>query len=244
MTTLSPTVIVRDLSKSFGPRSVLRDIDLTMYPGEFVVLVGASGSGKTTLLRMLSGLSAPDGGEIKVPKDRTVVFQEPRLINSSRVWRNVVVGLRGQDASREVACAALTEVGLDGHEDDWPATLSGGEAQRVAIARALVRRPQLLLLDEPFAALDALTRSAMHALLARLCATHQPTTLLVTHDVDEAFFLADRIFVLRNGKLEKEFVISTPRPRNLGDYSRELRAQMLALLEVSLTSTESAKPQL
>jgi len=229
----SADVIVRHLSKSFGARRVLNDINLALRRGEFVALVGASGSGKTTLLRMLGGLSAPDAGEVLVPERRTFVFQEPRLIQSSRVWRNVVVGLRGADAQRSVADAMLGEVGLSGHENDWPATLSGGEAQRVAIARALVRRPQLLLLDEPFGALDALTRMNMHALLARLCSVYQPTTLLVTHDVDEALFLADRIMVLRDGSVAEELINPAPRPRTLRDTSSELRAEVLKQLGVT-----------
>ncbi len=234
MTTSDTTdVLVRSLSKSFGPRRVLSDINLELRRGEFVALVGASGSGKTTLLRMLGGLSAADEGDIKVPQRRTFVFQEPRLVQSSRVWRNVVLGLSGDAGSKDVAYNMLAEVGLAGHENDWPATLSGGEAQRVAIARALVRRPQLLLLDEPFGALDALTRLTMHALLAKLCSVYAPTTLLVTHDVDEALFLADRVFVLRDGAIAQELVVSTPRPRSLRQENSAMRADLLSHLGVT-----------
>jgi sulfonate transport system ATP-binding protein len=226
-------VVAQNLSKSFGGRRVLNSIDLTLRRGEFVALVGASGSGKTTLLRMLGGLSAPDEGDVFVPARRTFVFQEPRLVQSSRVWRNVVLGLKGESNVRDVAYAMLDEVGLQGHEQDWPATLSGGEAQRVAIARALVRRPQLLLLDEPFGALDALTRLSMHALLDRLCSVYHPTTLLVTHDVDEALYLADRILVLRDGAIAHELVVDDAHPRSVGRGSPHLRNRLLAHLGVS-----------
>lgn len=231
--TNTANVIVNGLSKSFGERRVLNDISLELKQGEFVALVGASGSGKTTLLRMLGGLSAPDQGEVLVPERRTFVFQEPRLVQSSRVWRNVVLGLDRAAGNKDVAFDMLNEVGLAGHENDWPSTLSGGEAQRVAIARALVRRPQLLLMDEPFGALDALTRMTMHALVARLCSVYQPTTLLVTHDVDEALFLADRVFVLRDGAIAHEVAITTPRPRTLRSDAHELRAEILSYLGVT-----------
>ena len=132
---------------------------------------------------------------------RTVVYQEPRLVASMRVWRNVVIGLPRSEATRERAVTALREVGLEDHADAWPGTLSGGEAQRVALARALVREPQLLLLDEPFAALDALTRLRMQSLVAELCARHHPGVLLVTHDVEEAILLADRVLVLTDSRI-------------------------------------------
>src|SRR5439155_3586104 len=124
---------------------------------------------------------------------RAVVFQEPRLVPWRRVLPNVVLGRCRSASVRRQGADALAEVGLTEHADAWPATLSGGEAQRVALARALVREPELLLLDEPFGALDALTRTKMHALLRELCRRHQPAVLLVTHDVDEAITLADRV---------------------------------------------------
>ncbi|MGQ2930115.1 MAG: ATP-binding cassette domain-containing protein, partial [Sphingopyxis sp.] len=122
-----------EVSRSFAGNSVLDSLDLTIHSGEFVALLGASGSGKTTLLRILAGLDTPDGGEAWVPEARTVVFQEPRLVQSKKVWKNVVIGLSGKQASRERAEAALAEVGLDHRTDAWPATLSGGEAQRAAL---------------------------------------------------------------------------------------------------------------
>ena len=172
--TTQPAAMVVEVSKSFGDRRVLRELDLTVAQGEFVALLGASGSGKTTLLRILAGLEVASSGEVLVPEVRTVVYQEPRLVASMRVWRNVVIGLPRSEGTRERAITALREVGLEDHADSWPGTLSGGEAQRVALARALVREPQLLLLDEPFAALDALTRLRMQSLVAELCAAPPP----------------------------------------------------------------------
>ncbi len=153
------TVHVRGLTRRFGDRTVLDAVDLDLRPGEFFVLLGASGSGKTTLLRTLAGLDRADDGVVLVPKVRTVVYQEPRLVPSKRVLQNVTLGQKRDGATTAAARAALAEVGLDTHTRAWPHTLSGGEAQRVALARALVREPQLLLLDEPFAALDALSGS-------------------------------------------------------------------------------------
>lgn len=221
------------LKRVFANRAVLDGLDLTVRLGEFVVLLGASGSGKTTLLRILAGLDAPDSGVARVPEARTVVFQEPRLVPSRKVWRNVVMGLHGAEASRERAVTALGEVGLSRHADAWPATLSGGEAQRVALARALVREPQLLLLDEPFAALDALTRLKMQQLVGDLCRRHGPATLLVTHDVDEAILLADRILVLREGKLALDELVSLSHPRTRGAHAFNiLRGKLLRELGV------------
>jgi|GEM_PF-227370 len=198
---LSSAVSVRGLHKSFGSLHVLDDVDLEIGPNEFVALLGASGSGKTTLLRILAGMELPDAGDVWVPDVRTVVFQETRLVQSKKVWRNVALGLPRSSASRAAATRALNEVGLADKAQAWPATLSGGQAQRVALARALVREPALLLLDEPFAALDALTRLRMHDLIRQLRARHRPATLLVTHDVDEAIVLADRIAVLVEGQI-------------------------------------------
>jgi sulfonate transport system ATP-binding protein len=198
MTALStaPAAIVFDATKSFGERTVLEGIDVTVAQGEFVALLGASGSGKTTLLRILAGLDAASGGEVYVPAVRTVVFQEPRLVISQRVWRNVVLGLPRAQATRQRATQALAEVGLADHADAWPGTLSGGEAQRVALARALVREPQLLLLDEPFAALDALTRRKMQDELLELWGEIGFTMLFVTHSIEEAIIVGSRILVL------------------------------------------------
>jgi sulfonate transport system ATP-binding protein len=231
--TTQPAAMVVEVSKSFGDREVLSELDLTVAQGEFVALLGASGSGKTTLLRILAGLEVASGGEVLVPEVRTVVYQEPRLVASMRVWRNVVIGLPRSGATRARAVDALREVGLEDHADAWPGTLSGGEAQRVALARALVREPQLLLLDEPFAALDALTRLRMQSLVAELCSRHHPGVLLVTHDVEEAILLADRVLVLTDSRISLDRTVELPRPRRVGGEAfDELRDRLLAELGV------------
>ncbi|GEM32809.1 aliphatic sulfonates import ATP-binding protein SsuB 1 [Nocardia neocaledoniensis NBRC 108232] len=206
-------VSITGLRKTFGTKTVLDGVDLTIRRGEFVVLLGPSGTGKTTLLRLLTGLETPDAGEVLVPSRRTTVYQEPRLIPSKRVLANVLVGLRRTRTQREAGLRALREVHLDGKAGQWPATLSGGEAQRAALARALVREPELLLLDEPFAALDALTRLRMQDLVGDLVARHRPAVLMVTHDVDEAIRLADRVIILDHGRFAVDAVIDLPHPR-------------------------------
>jgi len=229
----TPAVVARGVTKSFGGRQVLSDLDLTVDQGQFVALLGTSGSGKTTLLRVLLGLESTSGGDVFVPEARTTVFQEPRLVASMKVWRNVVLGQPRSLGTRAAAATALDEVGLAGHADAWPGTLSGGEAQRVALARALVRQPRLLLLDEPFAALDALTRLKMQALVAELCARHRPGVLLVTHDVEEAVLLADRVLVLKEGRISLDLTIDLPRPRHIGGPAFDaLRDRFLAELGV------------
>ncbi len=206
---------IEGLRKTFGSKIVLDGIDLEIRRGEFFVLLGPSGTGKTTLLRILAGLELPDGGTVLAPRRRTTVYQEPRLVQARRVLANVILGL--PRSARAAGLAALAEVGLDGYGGAWPATLSGGEAQRVALARALVRDPELLLLDEPFAALDALTRLQMQELVAELCDRHRPAVVLVTHDVDEAVRLADRVAVLRHGSFAVEQPIDLPHPRDRND---------------------------
>jgi sulfonate transport system ATP-binding protein len=226
-------VRVTQLVRRFAGRPVLDSLDLEIHAGEFVALLGASGSGKTTLLRILAGIDAPDDGQAWVPQRRTVVFQEPRLVDSRKVWRNAILGLNGESASRLRALEVLAEVDLEHRADAWPATLSGGEAQRVALARALVRDPQLLLLDEPLAALDALTRLRMQQLIAALWQVRGPATLLVTHDVEEALLLADRVLLLREGRIALDRPIELSRPRHAsGALFDELRATLLAELGV------------
>ena len=167
-------VVARNVRRTFNGREVLGDVNLTIKSDEFVALLGRSGTGKSTLLRILGGLDADYEGDVLVPERRAVVFQEARLVPWLKVLTNVLLGLGSRRDSRAGlrgrGLDALDEVGLAEHAGDWPLTLSGGEAQRVALARALVREPQLMLLDEPFGALDALTRIKMHALLQRLCA--------------------------------------------------------------------------
>jgi sulfonate transport system ATP-binding protein len=211
----SPAAIGVGVGKSFGDRAVLHDLDVTVARGEFVALLGASGSGKTTLLRILAGLEPPSAGEVLVPEVRTVVYQEPRLVASMKVWRNVVLGLPRAAATHTVARDSLREVGLEDHADAWPGTLSGGEAQRVALARALVREPELLLLDEPFAALDAQTRADMQEWLLDVWDDFKKTVIFVTHDVDEAVYLSDEIATMsaRPGRIIERLSIELSRPR-------------------------------
>jgi sulfonate transport system ATP-binding protein len=224
------------LRRSFGDREVLQGIDLFIRPGEFVALLGRSGSGKSTLLRILAGLDRGASGSAAVPGRRAVVFQDSRLLPWASVLDNVTIGQRGK-AAAERGRQALVEVGLAGHENDWPKTLSGGEAQRASLARGLVREPQLLLLDEPFGALDALTRIKMHALVQELQGRHSPAVLLVTHDVDEAVVLADRVLVLTEGVISLDVPVDLPSPRLRGD-SRfvALRSRLLRELGVDETA--------
>jgi sulfonate transport system ATP-binding protein len=226
------------VDRGFDGRAVLHGLDLSIGSGEFVALLGRSGTGKSTLLRILGGLDPDYDGDVLVPERRAVVFQEPRLIPWQRVLANVALGLRpgdeGRSGIRKLSLDALDEVGLTGHADAWPVTLSGGEAQRVALARALVREPQLMLLDEPFGALDALTRVRMHALLQDLCARHRPAVLLVTHDVDEAILLADRALVLVDGKITFDVPVELDRPRARGHPGFiALRSRLLGELGVA-----------
>jgi sulfonate transport system ATP-binding protein len=209
-----PVARVHKLTRAFAARRVrvLDGLDLSIAPGEFVALIDHSGSGKSTLLRILAGLDQDIEGELTVSGTTTMAFQDARLLPWRRVIDNVSLGLRGPDA-RDVAQAALQEVGLSDHLRAWPLTLSGGEAQRVSLARALTREPDLVLLDEPFGALDALTRISMHNLVLDLWQRHRPAVLLVTHDVDEALALADRVLVLADGRVAHEERISLTRPR-------------------------------
>ncbi|UAL12641.1 ABC transporter ATP-binding protein [Caulobacter segnis] len=226
-----PAVQLRNFVRRFGENTVIDGLDLSIAPGEFVALLGASGSGKTTLLRTLAGLDSATGQDVKTPDARAVVFQDARLLPWKKVWRNVALGLSGADV-RIRAEAALKEVGLGHRLDAWPGTLSGGEAQRTALARALVREPGLLLLDEPFAALDALTRLKMHELVLSLWREHAPAVLLVTHDVDEAIALADRVLVLDKGRIAAEERIDLERPRAPDARFQIIRRRLLGHLGV------------
>ncbi|MEV1177978.1 ABC transporter ATP-binding protein [Nonomuraea sp. NPDC049784] len=214
------------LTRRYGTRTVLDSLDLEIAPGEFVALLGQSGSGKSTLLRALAGLDGDVAGDglVAVPAQVSVVFQDARLLPWQRVLDNVVLGL---DGAAERGHESLAEVGLAGRERAWPNELSGGEQQRVALARSLVREPQLLLADEPFGALDALTRLKMHALLRRLFEEHRPAVLLVTHDVDEAIALADRVLVLDQGRIAAEQRLDA------GRSTAEIRAELLRALGVT-----------
>ncbi|MGW6538223.1 ABC transporter ATP-binding protein [Streptomyces sp. NPDC055051] len=231
-TDLHRTVTVQGLTRSFDGRPVVDGLDLTLEPGQFTALLGHSGCGKSTLLRVLAGLDREISGTVLVPRRRAVAFQAPRLMPWKRVWRNVVLGLPGRP-DRTVADRALAEVGLGHRAGAWPKTLSGGEAQRASLARALVRDPDLLLLDEPFGALDALTRIKAQRLVAELWRRRGCTVLLVTHDVDEALLLADRALVMRDGVIAYDTPVALDRPRSPAEPGfAALRSRLLAELGV------------
>jgi sulfonate transport system ATP-binding protein len=211
-----------EVSKSFGTRTVLDGVDLEIPPGQFVAVVGRSGGGKSTLLRLLAGLDRPTRGGVLLGGEEVrgiaaparMLFQDARLIPWQRVLDNV--GIARGLGWRERALATLADVGLADRAGEWPAVLSGGQRQRVALARALVSQPRLLLLDEPFGALDALTRRDMHGLLSQIWMRERFTTLLITHDVAEAVALADRVLVLREGRFVLDVDVPDPRPREFG----------------------------
>lgn len=214
-------VLLDQLEKSFDDRSVLRGLDLEIPPGEFVTVVGKSGSGKSTLLRILAELDTPSSGTARVigasggdERARVrVVFQEPRLLPWKSVLDNVCLGMprRGRDTTR--AREVLAAVGLGDRLNDYPTVLSGGQRQRVALARALVHEPSVLLLDEPFGALDALTRIEAQRLVEGLWKKHGFTAILVTHDVGEAVLLGDRVLLLEEGRIARHFHVDVPRSR-------------------------------
>nr|WP_062339374.1 ABC transporter ATP-binding protein [Herbidospora sakaeratensis] len=225
-------VTATGVRRVFGGTTVLDGVDLRIEKGEVVALLGESGSGKSTLLRILAGLDEEATGEFTTSGSTAVVFQEHRLLPWKRVAENVALGVRGGDAPDRTA-TALEEVGLADRGRAWPSELSGGQSQRVAFARALVREPDLLLLDEPFGALDALTRLKMQALFGRLRARHGFAALLVTHDVEEALLLSDRLLVLDRGRIAEEIEVDLGRPRAVDVPGfNELRRRLLALLHV------------
>lgn len=234
-----PAVRTTGLVRRFGDRVVLKELDLSVAPGEFTALLGRSGSGKSTLLRAVARLdhTVEGSGELLVPERVSLSFQDSRLLPWLRVLDNVILGLRGPKA-RERGLTALAEVGLEDRDRSWPHELSGGEQQRAALARALVRDPELLLADEPFGALDALTRIRMHGLLRELYERHRPAVLLVTHDVDEAVELAERVLVLEGGQISVDLRIDLSSPRSRRDPRfQEYRDTLLTALGV-------AQPQL
>jgi NitT/TauT family transport system ATP-binding protein len=225
---------VRQVSHWFGgaaePLHVLDQVDLSVAPGEFVALLGPSGCGKSTLLRLVAGLEPPargqilqDGEPISAPDpSRIVVFQDPTLYPWRRVWDNVALGLQARGLlrrERHRVDAALRRVGLEAFGRALPHQLSGGMAQRVALARALVNDPQLLVLDEPLGKLDSLTRLAMQTELVQLWQRSGFSALLVTHDVEEALFLAQRVVIFsdRPARIRAELTVDLPYPRHRGD---------------------------
>jgi len=211
------------VGKSYGTRAVLKNTELLIEPGEFVAIVGRSGCGKSTLLRLVAGLEPATTGELLIDgkrvdglsDDTRIMFQEARLLPWRRVLENVALGL--VETLHHEAAKVLAQVGLGDRLKDWPAKLSGGQRQRVALARALVHKPKLLLLDEPLGALDALTRIEMHALIENLWQENGFTALLVTHDVQEAVALADRVILIEDGVIALDERINLARPRSRGD---------------------------
>src|SRR5699024_3721944 len=212
-------VVLENIKKSYSELSVLKGIDLNIKKGEFVAIVGKSGCGKSTLLRLLAGLEKQSGGEIRVNdqplrqlnKYAIIMFQDGRLLPWKRVIDNIHIGLSAEQ--KEKAIDAIRNVGLEEKMYDWPRKLSGGQQQRVALARALVHEPDLLLLDEPLGALDALTRMEMQDLIEKLWMDKKFTAILVTHDVEEAVAIADRVILIEDGAIAMNQPINLPRSR-------------------------------
>lgn len=250
---LGMRVELRHVNKRYGERSVLHGSSLVIEPGEFVAIVGRSGCGKSTLLRLIAGLESPSAGEVLIDgapvaqsgaqshEDARIMFQEARLLPWKKVLDNVALGLpAGQtEQAREV----LENVGLGERTTDWPAQLSGGQRQRVALARALVHRPRLLLLDEPLGALDALTRIEMHELIEGLWQRDGFTALLVTHDVQEAVALADRVVLIEDGVISLDERIALPRPRSRVRGSAEFASIEKRILDRVLQQPDAPTAQ-
>ena len=242
------------LDKVYGNGArALDDVSLDVEAGEIVALVGGSGCGKTTLLRLVSGLEAPTHGTVSVDGEAIaaphpavgIVFQEPRLLPWLTVAQNIGFGLEHLPASerRDLVEEALLKVGLAGYGPRWPRELSGGQAQRVSIVRALVTKPKVLLMDEPFSALDALTRATLQDHLLALWEASQPTLLLVTHDVEEAAALADRAVVMqpRPGRIFADIPVPLPRPRDrLSPGFVEAKRAILSALDGSLSQASGS----
>jgi ABC-type nitrate/sulfonate/bicarbonate transport system ATPase subunit len=239
------TIEVQGVYKSFGSLKVLENINLTIEKGEFAAIVGPSGCGKSTLLRMVAGLETPDEGAVQTDGElirkpsprRMMIFQEHALYPWLTVGKNAEMGLElagvAKEERRNKAEKVLKTVGLEGFYDYYPSQLSGGMRQRVSIARALVMDPDILLLDEPYGALDAMTRLTMQNELLNLWEGSGKTMLLITHDIDEALYLADKVFVMsaRPGKVVRTIDLDLPRPRNRNSQRfGELRQEIIQLL--------------
>ena len=250
---------VREVSKSFQApddpltqRQALRNISLSIAPGALVSLVGPSGCGKSTLLRLIAGLDTPDLGELLVGSEaiyepnaeRGLVFQDPNLFPWLTVRRNIEAGLVARRVLREKRNEVgefMRLVGLEAFADAYPHHLSGGMAQRVALARALINHPKVLLLDEPLGALDAFTRMRMQDEVLRLWENRRTTMLLVTHDIDEAIYMSDRIMIMtqRPGRIDREIDIDLVRPRDRTSESfLRLRSEILAHLHLAGKATD------
>ena len=236
---------ILDLTKAFGKKTVLNSLNLEVEAGEFVAIVGRSGCGKSTLLRLVSGLDRATSGGIlldgeplhKLSRFVTMMFQDSRLLPWKRVVQNVGLGLEGN--WHEKALWALNKVGLKDRADEWPSVLSGGQRQRVSLARALVSQPRLLLLDEPLGALDALTRLEMQHLIENLWQERRFTAFLVTHDVEEAVALADRVILIEEGQVTLDLPVKLSRPR---DRSSEVFVNVREAILKRVMSHEGTQP--
>lgn len=235
---------VNRLTRIFDGQNGIRNVSFTVEKGEIIGLLGKSGSGKSTILKAISGLDQEYSGEILIHNEKIhgphkeigVVFQEPRLFPWLTVLENVQFGLNGKKEENVVAARELlTQVGLKDAENLFVKQLSGGMAQRVAIARALVANPGLLLLDEPFSALDAFTKMQLQDLVLKIWETQSLSAVIVTHDIDEALYLCDRIIVLsgKPGQVEREFQVKEARPRNRGSETlARMKAEILQTLNI------------
>ena len=245
-------VVITNLSKTYRNREcempALQDVSLSVARHEFVSIVGASGCGKSTLLRLVCGLDSEYTGQITVGGkrvagaglDRGIVFQEHRLLPWLTVRENIAFALPGRRSEEQdrMIAAHLDMVGLAGFEKAYPGQLSGGMAQRVAIARALVNRPEILLLDEPFGALDALTRLKLQQEFLSIWQREKTTIIMVTHDIEEAVYLGDRVVVMsdRPGTVRREYLVHLPRPRNRSDAAfQQLRRDIFREFHADLT---------
>jgi len=239
---------IEDVNKSFGETKVLHGINLHIKQGEFVAIVGRSGCGKSTLLRLIAGLETPTNGSIRIQgeelcginKKIRVLFQEARLLPWKRVIDNVKLGMQKENTS--IAKQVIHDVGLEEHNDKWPDILSGGQQQRVALARALVAEPEVLLLDEPLGALDALTRIEMQQLIEKLWLSKKFTAILVTHDVSEAVALANRVVFIDHGKIAMDIAIQLSRPRHRNNdftyYEKKILDKIMGKAESVMEDTK------
>jgi len=264
MTTKTPKLVIDNVGKVFSTKSgnvvALDQTSFTVEEGEFVTILGPSGCGKSTILRVVAGLEEPttghvylDGKEIKGPgPDRGMVFQSYTLYPWLTVKENIAFGLDLKGVPKkqqdEIAYHYLELIGLKGFDKHYPIQLSGGMKQRVAIARALANDPEILLMDEPFGALDAQTRSIMQEILLKVWEESKKTILFITHDVEEAIFLGDSVYVMtaRPGRLKKKITVPLPRPR---DYHNKVSDEFLALKQELLElireeSLKAANPEL
>jgi sulfonate transport system ATP-binding protein len=243
---------IRDLSKKY-PNGVhaLSNLNLDIASGDILAIVGGSGCGKSTLLRLIAGLDLPTEGKIKVDGERItaphpaigMIFQEPRLLPWLTVEKNIGFGIdQLPKAEQEMRIAqALSLIGLEGYGKRLPRELSGGQAQRVAIARALVARPKVLLLDEPFSALDPITRHELHNQMIDLWKAYKPTLVMVTHDAEEAVYLADRVIVMapNPGRIADEILVVSGRPRDKLDDSFAMgRRRVISALDQAVNPGE------